>query len=218
MIIRNNFRYVIQYIVFMVISLFSPVSFGQAYEAFLRAVEDGDAKVVAEYLGKGMDPNTPDQGGHTALMIASRLGHENLVALLVDRKADPGRRSPQGDTALMMASLKGHLGVARILVDRGVPVRQDGWAPLHYAAFEGREEMVRYLLDKGADKDAIAPNGYSALMLAARGGHTDSARILLQDDADFRIASTDGATALRIAQARNDKVLVELLRRAGAVD
>jgi len=39
-----------------------------------------------------------------------------------------------------------------------------------------------------------------------------------QDDADFRVASPDGATALRIALARNDKVLVELLRRAGAVD
>jgi len=215
---KRSFRYVSQLIVIMSLSLFSSGSFGQAYEAFLRAVEDGDAKVVAEYLGKGMDPNTPDQGGHTALMIASRLGHENLVALLVDRRADPGRRSPQGDTALMMASLKGHLGIARILVERGAPVRQDGWTPLHYAAFEGREQMVRYLLDKGADKDAIAPNGYSALMLAARGGHTDSARTLLQDDADFRIVSSDGATALRIAQARNDKVLVELIRRAGAVD
>ncbi|MGQ0511592.1 MAG: ankyrin repeat domain-containing protein [Betaproteobacteria bacterium] len=216
--ITNNFIYVVQLVVFTFISTLSSASYGQSYEAFLRAVEDGDAKVVAEYLGKGLDPNTPDKGGHTALMIASRLGHENLVALLVDRKADTGRRSPQGDTALMMASLKGHLGVARILVDRGVPVRHEGWAPLHYAAFEGRDEMVRYLLDKGADKDAIAPNGYSALMLAARGGHTDSARILLQDDADFRIASPDGATALRIALARNEKVLVELLRRAGAVD
>lgn len=216
--IINDVKCAMQVFVFTILSLFTLMSYGQAYEAFLRAVEDGDAKVVADYLGKGMDPNTPDKGGHTALMIASRLGHENLVTLLVDRKADLTLRSPQGDTALMMASLKGHVGVARILVERGVPIRHDGWAPLHYAAFEGRDEMVRYLLDKGADKDAIAPNGYSALMLAARGGHTDSARILLQVDADFRIASSDGATALRIAQARNDKVLVELIRRAGAVD
>lgn len=151
-------------------------------------------------------------------MIASRLGHESLVALLVERKADVARRSPQGDSALMMASLKGHLGVARILVERGAPVSQEGWAPLHYAAFEGRDQMVRFLLDKGAEKDALAPNGYTALMLAARNGHADAARILLQDDADFRIQSPDGATALKIAQARNDRALVELLKRAGAVD
>ena len=55
-------------------------------------------------------------------------------------------------------------------------------------------------------------------MLAARNGHTGAARVLLQDDADFRVASSDGATALRIAQVRNDKVLMELLQRAGAVD
>lgn len=211
-------RLVRQAIVFAYIVLVSTASLGQSYEAFLRAVEEGDARVVSEFLGKGIDPNTSDQGGHTALMIASRLGHESLVALLVERKADLLRRSPQGDSALMMASLKGHLGVARILVDRGAPVKQDGWAPLHYAAFEGRDQVVRYLLDKGADKDAPAPNGYTALMLAARNGHTEAARILLQDDADFRVTSPDGATALRIAQARNDKVLVELLRRAGAVD
>jgi ankyrin repeat protein len=208
----------IQAIVFASVSLFYTASFGQSYEAFLRAVEEGDARVVSEFLGKGIDPNTSDKGGHTALMIASRLGHESLVALLVERKADLTRRSPQGDSALMMASLKGHLGVARILVDRGAPVKQDGWAPLHYAAFEGRDQLVRYLLDKGADKDALAPNGYTALMLAARNGHTEAARILLQDDAEFRVTSPDGATALRIAQARNDKVLVDLLRRAGAVD
>jgi uncharacterized protein len=211
-------KLIIQAIVFNALSLIPLASFGQSYEAFLRAVEEGDAKVVSEYLGKGIDPNTSDRGGHTALMIASRLGHESLVALLVERKADLLRRSPQGDSALMMASLKGHLGVARILVDRGAPVKQDGWAPLHYAAFEGRDQMVRYLLDKGADKDALAPNGYTALMLAARNGHAEVARILLQEDADFRVSSPDGATALRIARARNDSMLVELLRRAGAAD
>lgn len=211
-------RYALQVFVITSIAMFSSVSFGQSYETFLRAVEDGDARAVSEWLNKGIDPNTSDKGGHTALMIASRLGHESLVALLVDRKADLMRRSPQGDSALMMASLQGHLGVARILVERGAPVKQEGWAPLHYAAFEGREEMVRYLLDKGADKDALAPNGYTALMLAARNGHAGAARVLLQDDADFRVASSDGATALRIAQARNDKGLIELLRRAGAVD
>ncbi len=211
-------RHMFQAAVITSLILFSASSFGQAHEAFLRAVEEGDARVVSEFLGKGMDPNTSNQGGHTALMIAARLGHESLVALLLDRKADLMRRSPQGDSALMMASLQGNLGAARILVDRGAPVKQEGWAPLHYAAFEGRGQMVRYLLDKGADKDALAPNGYTALMLAARNGHTEAARILLQDDADFRVASADGATALRIAQARNDMVLVELLRRAGAVD
>jgi len=208
----------LQTIVIISFIIFCSASVGQAYETFLRAVEAGDATGVTELLNKGMDPNTPDAAGHTALMVAARLGHESLVAMLVARKADLSRRSPQGDTALMMASLKGHVGVARILVNRGAPVRQEGWTPLHYAAFEGRAEMIRYLLDQGADKDAIAPNGYSALMLAARGGHLQASRVLLHEDADFRIMSPDGATALRIASLRNDMALAELLKRAGAVE
>lgn len=200
------------------LTLSAQAAYGQAYEEFLKAVERGDAKVVAELLDKGLDPNTADPKGNTALMMAARLGHENLVALLLERKANVRARTPHGDTALMMASLGGHLGIAKMLIERGAEVRQPGWAPVHYAAFMGHAEMIRFLLDLGADKDAVAPNGYTALMLAARGGHWEAARVLLQEDADLRHKGPNGETALAIARLRGDRRLEELLRRAGAVE
>ena len=86
------------------------------------------------------------------------------------------------------------------------------------AAFEGRAEILNYLIEKGADKNALGPNGYTALMLACRGGHIDAAKALLGWDVDFHIKGPKGETALTIAQSRKDLALEQLLRRAGAVD
>jgi len=194
------------------------LSAAQSFEEFLKAVNAGDAKTVGTYLDKGLDPDTADPDGNTILMIAARLGHMDLVSLLISRKANVGRRSPHGDTALMMACLKGHLAVARLLVAHGAQITQPGWAPLHYAAFEGRAQVISYLIEKGADKDAPAPNGYTALMLAARGGHLEATRALLYDDADLTIKGPKGETALGIARARKDEAVEALLKRAGAVD
>jgi ankyrin repeat protein len=211
-------KYARQVIVLAAICLAPAVSLGQSLDELLKAVHEGDVKTVASFLDRGLDPNTTDRDGQTILMMATRLGHRNLVELLIARKANVASRSPQGDTALMFASLKGHLGIAELLVKHGAQVRQSGWTPLHYAAFEGRAEMIKFLLAKGAEVDARAPNAYTALMLAARGGHLEAARQLLYADPDLTAKGQSGETALGIAKARKAEGLVKLLQRAGAVD
>lgn len=188
-------------------------------EKFLRAVNEGDATTVAALLSLGMEPDTADSNGNTALMIASRLGHKEVVEVLIGR-AHVTRISAHGDTALNFASLAGHLEIVKLLVEHGAQVSPStGWTPLHYAAFENRSGVVKYLLTKDAKKDALAPNGYTSLMLAARGGHLDSAIVLLYADADVGIKGPAGETALSIARARNNnEEMVKLLKRAGAVN
>lgn len=191
---------------------------GQSFELLLKAVNQGDIQTAGALLNQGLDPNTADTDGNTILMIAAGLGHRDLVAFLIGRKASVTRRSPHGDTALMFASLKGHLAVAKLLVENGAEISHGGWAPLHYAVFEGRPEVVKYLVEKGADKNALAPNGYTALMLAARNGQLEAARALLYEDVDLSVRGPKGETALGIAKERKNEELENLLRRAGAVD
>ncbi len=151
-------------------------------------------------------------------MIAAREGYLELVSFLIARKASVTRRSPHGDTALMLASLKGHLATAKRLVESGAEITHGGWTPLHYAAFEGRTEVVKYLIEKGADKNDLAPNGYTPLMLAARGGHLAATETLLHEDADLYVKGPKGETALSRARAGNHKDLESLLTRAGAIN
>jgi ankyrin repeat protein len=188
----------------------------QTLDDLLKAVEEGDIKRTAFYLDRGLDPNSSDKDGNTILMIASRQGHADLASNLIARKASLTRQTRHGDTALLMASLGGHLDVVKLLVSAGAPVQgKQGWQPIHYAAFNGATDVVRYLLQHGAQKNALAPNSYTPLMLATRNGHAETVSALLSEGADVTQRGMNGETALDIALRRNEPALVDLLKRAG---
>jgi len=191
----------------------------QSFQELLNAVAAGDSTKVAGYLEKGLDPNTTEANGYTILMIAAREGRAQMVSLLLSRKADFLRQTPAGDTALMLAALGGHMEAVKVLVDSGAPVnRLTGWTALHYAAFSGSADVTSYLLERSANKNAVAPNGYTALMLAARNGQTAAARAILLHDPDLGRKSPEGDTALAIAERGKHAELVDLLKRAGATE
>jgi ankyrin repeat protein len=183
------------------------------------AVEAEDIDAVRKLLNQGVDPNTTDSKGNSILMIAARQGSDQIVALLIARRANVGQRTSFGDTALLMACLKGDETVVRRLLDAGGELNpKQGWAPLHYAAFAGHAGVAKLLLDRGANKDAVAPNTYTALMLAARNGKSAVAKVILYRDPDVNYRSGSGQTALKIARKNDMKELEELLVRSGAVE
>jgi ankyrin repeat protein len=190
----------------------------QALEDSLRAALEGDLVTLQKLIDRGNSPDASDADGNTLLMLAARSGHLKVVEYLVAQKASVNRKSKVGDTALMAAALKGEIPVARFLVEKGGILNPEGWTPLHYAAFEGRTAMVKFLLDLGADKNAIAPNDYTALMLAVRGAHEETARVILYADPNVMHKTSSGDTALKLAAAKGYQPVVELLKRAGAVE
>lgn len=150
-----------------------------SYDDALSAANMGDAKELASLIQRGLDPDTVDAQGNTLLILAAREGHTAAVEALVKNRARLDYRNPAGDSALMLAVLRGHEDTARALIKAGAAVAHDGWAPLHYAAFEGRDSLIEPILGAGADVNAPAPNKATALMLAARNGHIDVVRRLL---------------------------------------
>ena len=59
-----------------------------------------------------------------------------------------------------------------------------GFAPLHLAAFEGKDDIVKILIDNGAYIDIQTSNGLSALQVAVVEGNFDSAQLLINNGAD----------------------------------
>ena len=190
----------------------------QSLEGALRAALDGELGTLQKFIERGTSPDTSDADGNTLLMLAARSGHLKVAQFLVDQKASVNMKSKVGDTALMAASLKGHVPVAGFLIERGAEVNPEGWTPLHYAAFEGQAAMITFLLGKGANKDAPAPNEYTALMLAIRGAHEEAARTILYADPNVRYKTSSGDTALKLAMAKGYTPVVDLLKRAGATE
>jgi len=71
------------------------------------------------------------------------------------------------------------------------------------AAQEGHADVVRALLDKGADVNAKRRDGWTALMIAANNGHADVVHALLDKGADVNAKDNDGVTALMAAAGNN---------------
>ena len=84
------------------------------------------------------------------------------------------------------------------------------------AASLGHLEVVRLLLEAGADKHAVDTEGDTALSAAAQEGHLEVVRMLLEAGADKEAALTDGATALHFAAQDGHFEVVRLLLEAGA--
>ncbi|KAF2720013.1 hypothetical protein K431DRAFT_192823, partial [Polychaeton citri CBS 116435] len=77
--------------------------------------------------------------------------------------------------------------------DLNKPNKYD-WTPLSSAAHSGFLEVVKLLLDKGADSSIASSRGWTPLNSAADEGHLDVVRLLLDNGADISTTSRDGWT------------------------
>lgn len=95
---------------------------------------------------------------------------------------------------MIKAAEEGNIGIVRAsLNDDDMDVNASdniGWTALSRASSKGHEEIVKLLLDKGADIEAkVSLGGISALSLACKDGHDSTVMLLLNRNA--RIDGTD---------------------------
>lgn len=147
------------------------------------------------------------------LFEAVRSGDLAGVAQLV--AADPGlaifAAAILGDTRQLEQLLAGNRSLAHA-------VSSDGWTPLHLAAYFGRLEAVRLLLNKGASVKARSANAMenTPLHAAAAGRHAGVIRLLLEFGAPANARQSGGWTALHAAAQNGDLESARALVEGGA--
>ncbi|MDX2179568.1 MAG: ankyrin repeat domain-containing protein [Bryobacteraceae bacterium] len=95
-----------------------------------------------------------------------------------------------------------------------------GMPPLFFAVFHHNLELVRAMIERGADLHATDGAGSSVLMWAAASEKTTPEIVeeLLKRGADPQVRNKQGDSALTWALRRGDSPIVATLRRAGATD
>lgn len=86
---------------------------------FFEAAAQGDAGAIRRLLEAGMDVNSRNYAGSTALMIAAREGNTEVVDVLLSAGADVNVRNDHDTTALLNAVYMNHLEVVRLLIGSG---------------------------------------------------------------------------------------------------
>ncbi|XP_028149583.1 acyl-CoA-binding domain-containing protein 6 [Diabrotica virgifera virgifera] len=84
----------------------------------------------------------------------------------------------------------------------------DGLSLIHWAADGGSSEILKLLIDAGADVNIKDSDGQTALHYAASCGHTDCVKLLLQKGANKEITDNDGCTPHSVA---SENEILELL-------
>lgn len=200
---------------YLVVALESSVAMADAYVDFFRALQIDNVSVVGGWLMRGFDPNSRDEKGQPALLLAMReASFKSAELLLTQAQLEVDAANGARETPLMMAALKGHADWCRRLVERGAKVNRDGWTPLHYAASGPSSDAVALLLDRGARVDARAPNGNTPLMMAALYGKEESVALLLERGADPTLRNGSQRTAPELARAAGRDFLLPLLEGA----
>lgn len=153
--------------------------------ALMQAVEKGVPILVEHLLEVGANPNLRNNDGQTALMYASILGEENIFQTLLEYGADINVKNGVNDTALSLVcdGLVFEVGeegfirdcegratnIVRMLIERGVSdvdAGRQSWTPLMTASIRGYSEVVKMLLEAGADPNLENYDGLTALGLA----------------------------------------------------
>jgi ankyrin repeat protein len=120
---------------------------------FLEAAKNGQTDVAVLFLRAGMDSETADQEGKTALIWAAAQGHVDTVKALLANGALVNNADKQGQTALISAVRWDHIDCALALLAKGADVNAkavDGSTALSIAKAKGNTDLVKVLQDAGA--------------------------------------------------------------------
>ncbi|MCL4361845.1 ankyrin repeat domain-containing protein [Candidatus Dependentiae bacterium] len=157
-------------------------------QVLIDAAGKGDKDKVLKLINKGVDVNSTDKYGYTALMTACFYGNPEMVQLLIDSNAYINMKTCEGTTELLLAiqflvsTRKPQMKIIiRQLIDAGANINAKdvcGENPLMLASIAGEKDVVEFLIKKGADVKATNNNGQSALSLAKKLKHQEIIELL----------------------------------------
>lgn len=209
-----NFNFLKKSIVFSGFLFQILFSHAGSYDDFFKAVKLDDLQAVQALLQRGFDPNTLDERGQSALVLALQAPSPKVAEALIRlAQTQIELRNDKDESPLMLAALRGQKSLVELLIWRDADVNKTGWTPLHYAASAGHVEVIKLLLKHSAYIDAESPSKTTPLMMAAMYGNPQSVELLLEEGADASLKNDKGMTALDFADVANKQASARLLVR-----
>jgi ankyrin repeat protein len=205
------------------------------YAHIHSAVIKRQIEIVEALLDAGVDPDLPDTGLRgvdywTPLMQASNSGYPDICKLLIERGAKVNASNEEGWTPLILATKKNikslgaidmktyptpmdKLETAKLLLNNGANLNNVTklGTPLLSAVQQNFIEMVKLLVERGADVNLQNENGTTPLIKACFNEFFEIAKYLVENNADINRSDKEGFTPLMFAAGKGNEKLSEYL-------
>ena len=200
----------------------------------LHAASSTKQEAAARLLvSRGACVNAVDARSNTPLMAACSESDapytpdavDSVARFLLENGAECNFQNNSGDTALHEAAGSRQSGVVSVLLDHSADINSRNRAhntALHIACNRTRnmkkieaEEVVRKLLDRGADYDAPGMGDMTPLATACQVGEESIMKLLLNKGASFTADKAFGRSPLHFAVVRGRESVLRLLLEHG---
>lgn len=158
-------------------------------EAFLHKATEGDAEHVKLFLEAGIDPSVRNNSNRTALWVATERKQIEVVKALLEGGVKPD--------------------------EKNAPAMESGKSLVFEAVDSENTELLRLLVEAGADAKTANDYGVPPLAEAARTGRLEMCQILLKAGADPN-AAPGGFPLMYGPVNENHLEVVRLLIESGA--
>ncbi|CAB1117378.1 unnamed protein product [Ectocarpus sp. CCAP 1310/34] len=172
-------------------------------DALHRAVDGGHREIVSDLLESEASLAATDMDGRTPLHIAAEVGDADMVQLLLLKGATTDVIDNQEMTPLIVAACCNQVAAALALLAAGADITlrstQFKCPATHAAALEGHVEILRAIIEHGADVDAVDAQQRTALHAASCFNKTEAVDVLVEAGAHIEARDKDGCPPLHYA-------------------
>jgi ankyrin repeat protein len=203
----------------------------------ITAIINHNVEMTRLLLEFNANPNVCDNDGWTPLMIAIA-NNENtfngvpqdnmpIINMLLENNADISQPNDNGYTPMIVCAMNGEMKIMRKLVeeyDGNVNERDNEEISVfaHALMFAGRDarnenggkmknEMIDYLIEKGANIHHSNINNQSPLFLSAHNGYLDMVKYCVEHGIDVHQRDVNGVNSMEQAHSRGNKLIVSYL-------
>ncbi len=159
---------------------------GQGRTALLLAAAEDHVAAARLLVAMGASPDALDDRHDTPWLVTGVTGSVEMLETLLPAHPDMAIRNRFGGVSVIPASERGHVDYVRRVVETGIDVNHVndlGWTALLEAVILGdgdpdHQEIVRILLEAGADPLIADRDGVTALEHARRSGYAEIVALL----------------------------------------